>query len=39
MRTVVWDLETRSAVNLRDAGAHIYAIDPTTQLLCLVFRD
>jgi DNA polymerase len=36
MRTVFWDLETRSAVNLRDAGAHVYAIDPSTQLLCLV---
>jgi DNA polymerase len=37
MRTVFWDLETRSAVNLRDSGAHVYAIDASTQLLCLVF--
>jgi DNA polymerase len=37
MRTVIWDLETRSAVSLRDCGAYTYSIDPTTQLLCLVF--
>jgi DNA polymerase len=37
MRTVYWDAETRSAVNLRESGAHIYAIDASTQLLCLVF--
>jgi DNA polymerase len=37
MRTVFWDLETRSAVSLRDCGAYMYAIDPTTQVLCLVF--
>jgi DNA polymerase len=37
MHTVIWDIETRSAVSLRDCGAHIYAIDPTTQALCLVF--
>src|SRR6516162_7319617 len=37
MRTVFWDNETRSAINLRDSGAYIYAIDPTTQPLCLVF--
>ena len=30
-------LRRRSAVNLRDCGAHIYAIDPTTQPLCLVY--
>jgi DNA polymerase len=36
MRTVVWDAETRSAANLRECGAYIYAIDPTTQILCLV---
>ena len=36
MRTLFWDIETRSAVSLRDCGAHIYAIDPTTQPLCLV---
>jgi DNA polymerase len=37
MRTTVWDLETRSAANLRDGGAHVYAIDPSTQILCLAF--
>jgi DNA polymerase len=37
MRTLVWDIESRSAVSLRDAGAHIYSIDPTTQPLCLVY--
>ena len=37
MRTVVWDAETRSAVSLRECGAHNYAIDPTTQLLCIVY--
>ena len=37
MQTVFWDIETRSAANLRDCGAYIYAIDPTTQPLCLVF--
>ena len=37
MPKITVDLETRSAVNLRDCGAHVYAIDPTTQILCLVF--
>ena len=37
MRTVVWDLETRSAVSLRECGAYIYAIDPSTDVLCLAF--
>ena len=37
MRTIFWDVETRSAVSLRECGAYIYAIDPTTQALCLVF--
>lgn len=37
MRTLTWDIETRSAVNLRDAGAYIYSIDASTQVLCLVF--
>jgi hypothetical protein len=37
MRTVSWDTETRSCVSLRECGAYIYAIDPTTQPLCLVF--
>jgi DNA polymerase bacteriophage-type len=37
MRTVHWDMETRSAVSLRECGAYVYSIDSTTQLLCLVF--
>ena len=37
MRIVFWDLETRSAVSLRDGGSYIYAIERTTQPLCLVF--
>jgi DNA polymerase len=37
MPIVWWDLETRSAVNLRDAGSYVYAIDPTTELLCLSY--
>jgi DNA polymerase bacteriophage-type len=37
MRTVFWDIETRSGVSLRECGAYIYAIDPTTQPLCLVY--
>ena len=36
MRTVTWDLETRSAVSLRECGAYIYSIDPTTQPLCVL---
>jgi hypothetical protein len=37
MRTVVWDLETRSAVSLRECGAASYAIDASTDVLCLAF--
>ncbi|MGY8682664.1 hypothetical protein Q2941_33525 [Bradyrhizobium sp. UFLA05-153] len=37
MRTLYWDLETRSAVNLRDCGGFIYAIDPTTEPLCMFY--
>ena len=37
MQTAFWDVETRSAVNLRDSGAHVYAIDATTPVLCLVY--
>jgi DNA polymerase len=37
MPDVVFDIESRSDVNLHDHGAHIYAIDPTTQPLCLVY--
>ena len=39
MPNMHWDIETRSAANLRDCGAHVYAIDPTTQPLCLVSRS
>jgi DNA polymerase len=31
------DLETRSATNLRECGAHTYAIHPTTEVLCLAY--
>ena len=37
MHTIYWDMETRSAVSLRECGAYAYAIDPTTQALCLVY--
>jgi DNA polymerase len=37
MNTPYWDIETRSAVSLRECGAHVYAIDPTTRVLCLVY--
>jgi DNA polymerase len=37
MPEIEFDIESRSAVNLHDHGAHIYAIDPTTQPLCLVY--
>jgi len=36
MPTLYWDIETRSAANLRDCGAYVYSIDPTTEPLCLV---
>jgi len=35
MRTAFWDMETRSALNLRECGASVYALDASTQLLCL----
>ena len=34
---VVWDLESRSAANLRECGSWIYSIDLTTQILCMVY--
>src|SRR6476646_9321544 len=37
MRTIYYDVESRSGVNLREAGAHVYATDPTTQMLCLAY--
>jgi DNA polymerase bacteriophage-type len=33
MPNVFWDFETRSAVSLREAGAHIYATDSSTEVL------
>lgn len=32
------DFETRSACNLRHSGAWKYSLDPSTEVLCLVFR-
>jgi len=37
MPTLFWDIETRSGANLRDCGAYVYAIDPTTEPLCLLY--
>ena len=37
MRTVV-DFETRSKVDIRAHGAHIYAQDPSTDVLCLALK-
>jgi hypothetical protein len=37
MSVAYWDLESRSAINLRDSGAYIYSIDATTEVLCLVY--
>ena len=37
MPNLYWDIESRSAANLRECGAYIYSIDPTTQPLCLVY--
>jgi hypothetical protein len=37
MRTCIWDLESRSAVSLRESGSYSYSIDRTTQPLCLVY--
>lgn len=37
IHTAVWDIETRSIANLRECGSHVYAVDPTTSPLCLVF--
>jgi DNA polymerase len=35
MPTLHWDLESKSAVALEDAGAWRYAADPTTEVLCV----
>jgi Toprim domain/CHC2 zinc finger/DNA polymerase family A len=37
MPRIYWDGETRSAANLRTCGAHIYATDPTTEVLCIAY--
>ena len=37
MPTVFWDIETRSTVPLEKAGAHRYASDPTTEVLCVAY--
>ena len=36
--TAVVDFETRSACNIKKSGAWRYSLDPTTQVLCLVYR-
>jgi DNA polymerase len=35
MPIIFWDIETRSTVNLKVAGAHRYASDPATEILCI----
>src|SRR6516165_4170122 len=35
MRYLVYDAETRSIANLKLIGSHIYACDPTTEVLCV----
>ena len=35
--TLYWDIETRSAANLPECGSYIYAIDPTTKVICLSY--
>ena len=37
MPDCTFDIEGRSAANLRECGAHIYSIDPTTEPLCLAY--
>ncbi|OPY99156.1 hypothetical protein A5906_25800 [Bradyrhizobium sacchari] len=37
MPTLFWDIETRSTANLRECGAYAYALDATTEPLCLVY--
>jgi DNA polymerase len=37
MPTLFWDVETRSAVSLEDAGAWRYAADPTTSVLLVAY--
>jgi DNA polymerase len=37
MPNCYFDIETRSAVSLYDCGAHVYAADSTTQILCFAY--
>jgi DNA polymerase family A/Toprim domain/CHC2 zinc finger len=37
MPALFWDIETRSAASLEDAGAWRYAADATTEVLCIGF--
>ena len=37
MPNLYWDIESRSAANLRECGAYVYALHPTTQPLCVAF--
>jgi DNA polymerase len=37
MRAIYWDIETRSALSLREHGPYTYAGHATTEVLCLVF--
>jgi Toprim domain/CHC2 zinc finger len=37
MHTLIWDVETKSAISLHDCGSYIYAIDPSTAPLCMAF--
>ena len=37
MPNMYWDIESRSAANLRECGAYIYSVDPTTQPLCIAY--
>src|SRR5262245_14469142 len=32
-----WDIETRSAVSLEEAGAFRYAADPSTEVICVAY--
>lgn len=37
-KRITFDFETRSACNLKTAGAYKYSLDPTTQPTCLAFK-
>lgn len=37
-KRVKMDFETRSAVNLKTAGAYKYSLDPSTRPTCLAFK-